>query len=230
MSRLCVFIIASVISFVSAQDYGFRYTQSEIVPDVLSVAPFHRMTVLYHSKSLVEGDILTPTEVKDIPLVTWDNFPDKFYTVVKTDPDAPSRQKPTYREWLHWMVVNVPGDDIAAGDTIAEYVGAGPSRDTGLHRYVLLVYEQPDRMRFNETRLSNRSMANRTLFSVSKFAKKYNLGDPIAGNFYRAAYDDYVPKLYRQLSGRGGASGGQRTMVNCYMIALMGVIMVAVTK
>ena len=37
------------------------------------------------------------------------------------------------------------------------------------------------------------------MFSIENFAKKYNLGVPIAVNFYQAAYDDYVPILYKQL-------------------------------
>lgn len=44
-----------------------------------------------------------------------------------------------------------------------------------------------------------RSGANRAKFSIAKFAKKYNLGAPVAGNFYQAEYDDYVPELYKQL-------------------------------
>jgi hypothetical protein len=47
-----------------------------------------------------------------------------------------------------------------------------------------------------------RSGDNRGKFSIRNFAKKYNLGNPIAGNFYQAQWDDYVPKLYEQLSGK----------------------------
>lgn len=35
--------------------------------------------------------------------------------------------------------------------------------------------------------------------SVKKLAAKYNLGDPVAGNFFQAKYDDHVPMLYEQL-------------------------------
>lgn len=86
------------------------------------------------------------------------------------DPDAPSREKPTYREWLHWLVVNVYGDNIAGGDIIAEYVGAGPGRDTGLHRYVFLVYEQPYWVVFSEPRLTNRLAEVGTFFKIMSCA------------------------------------------------------------
>lgn len=44
-----------------------------------------------------------------------------------------------------------------------------------------------------------RSGKNRGMFSIRKFAEKYKLGDPIAGNLYQAKWDDYVPILYQQL-------------------------------
>lgn len=44
-----------------------------------------------------------------------------------------------------------------------------------------------------------RTIENRLQFSIHKFALKYNLGTPVAGNFYFAQYDDYVPILFEQL-------------------------------
>ena len=75
-------------------------------------------------------------------------------------------------------------------------------RIVGLHRYVFLLYKQSGELNFTETHLTNRSGSGRGSQSVSKFASKYNLGDPVAGNFYQAQWDDYVPKLYEQLSGK----------------------------
>lgn len=45
----------------------------------------------------------------------------------------------------------------------------------------------------------NRSTQGRGKFSTHKFSEKYELGLPVAGNFFQAQFDDYVPKLYRQL-------------------------------
>ena len=47
------------------------------------------------------------------------------------DPDAPSRQDPKFREWHHWLVVNIPGNDVSKGDVLSMYVGAGPPEGTG---------------------------------------------------------------------------------------------------
>ena len=118
------------------------------------------------------------------------------------DPDAPSRADPKYREWHHWLVGNIPGSDVSKGDVLSAYVGAGPPQGTGYHRYIFLVYEQPGgRINFDEPRLPNTSQKGRPNFKARDFAAKYKLGDPLAGNFFQAEWDDYVPELYKQLSG-----------------------------
>ena len=72
----------------------------------------------------------------------------------------------------------------------------------GLHRYVWLVYEQEGPLKCDEPILSNRSGDHRGKFKVASFRKKYELGTPVAGMCYQAEWDDYVPKLYEQLSGK----------------------------
>ena len=120
----------------------------------------------------------------------------------QTDPDAPSRENPTSREFLHWLVVNVPGSDVSAGENLAAYVGSGPPKGTGFHRYVQLVYKQPGKIdTSNIPHIPNNSRNGRPKFSIQKFADEHKLGAPIAGNMYRAQYDDYVPNISKQLSG-----------------------------
>ncbi|KAK5639487.1 hypothetical protein RI129_011979 [Pyrocoelia pectoralis] len=171
-----------------------------VVPDVIDVAPKEVAKVDYPSGVKVEqGNELTPTQVKDIPSVKWTADANSFYTLCMTDPDAPSRAKPDFREWHHWLVGNIPGGNIAEGETLSEYVGSGPPKGTGLHRYVFLLYKQDGKITFDEKRLTNRSGDNRGKFSIRNFASKYKLGNPVAGNFYQAQYDDYVPILYKQL-------------------------------
>lgn len=82
----------------------------EIVPDVIDVAPNQVVDVIYSGGIRADlGNELTPTQVKSPPAVKWNAEPDAFYTVCMTDPDAPSRKNPKFREWHHWLVVNVPG-------------------------------------------------------------------------------------------------------------------------
>lgn len=173
-----------------------------VVPDVIPKAPKCKLSVEYCSGAIVEsGNVLTPTQVKDQPRVQWEADPSKFYTLCMTDPDAPSRKDPKFREWHHWLVGNIPGSDVDAGEVLSAYIGSGPPPDTGLHRYVFLVYEQRCKVKFDEKRLTNTSGDDRGGFKIAEFARKYALGDPVAGNFYQAEFDDYVPILYKQLGG-----------------------------
>jgi len=176
-----------------------------VIPDVIDVTPKNAIEVKFANGAEVKlGNVLTPTQVKDPPTrVSWPVEEGALYTLVKTDPDAPSRHTPKYREWHHWLVVNIPGNNISDGKVLSEYVGAGPPKGTGLHRYVYLVYKQPGALNPDEKLLPNRGTGGegRGQFSVRNFAKKYNLGDPVAGNFYQAEWDEYVPKLYEQLAG-----------------------------
>lgn len=61
---------------------------------------------------------MTPTSVKDVPEVTWEGEPDAYYTLLMVDPDAPSRSNPKNREFRHWLVTNIRGNDVQKGDEI----------------------------------------------------------------------------------------------------------------
>lgn len=146
------------------------------------------------------GNELTPTQVKKQPVrLSWPYLCSKYYTLVMVDPDAPSRANPEYREILHWLVGNIRKNDLSTGQTIAQYIGAAPPEGTGLHRYILLIFRQPHYINFDEPFIHNRTTNGRTNFSVRKFQQKYDLMGPMSGNFFQAAYDDYVPEFYESL-------------------------------
>lgn len=149
------------------------------------------------------GNELTPTQVKSEPTVTYKADPDSYYLLCMTDPDAPSRQAPTLREFRHWLVGNIPSDggvfDVSKGEVLTEYVGSGPPQGTGLHRYVFLLYKQPGKLTFDEPRVNKTTAEGRKSFSIQKFAEKYKLDKPLAINVYQAQYDDYVPEVHKQL-------------------------------
>lgn len=56
-----------------------------------------------------------------------------------------------------FIFILFPEDYVEGGDDIIEYLGSGPQKDTGFHRYVFLVYKQRDGIiEHNEARSSNR--------------------------------------------------------------------------
>lgn len=178
-----------------------NFVKDQVVPDVIDAKPPASIKITYPSNVQVQqGNELTPTNVKDLPKFEFEAKPDELYTLAMVDPDAPSRKDPQYREILHCLISNIPGNDVAKGETLAEYIGSGPPKDTGLHRYIFLVYHQKKGRLQSDIKISNHSRAGRIKFSIRKFAKDNELGEPIAGNYYQAQYDDYVPTLHAQLS------------------------------
>ena len=118
------------------------------------------------------------------------------------DPDAPSRKEPTRREFRHWLTINIPGNDLTSGESIFQYIGSGPPKDTGLHRYIFLLFKQPEgRIEFDSPYVSDHSSLGRPSTSTKDLISKYGL-NLVAGNFYQAEYDDYVPTLHAQLAGK----------------------------
>lgn len=121
---------------------------NDLVPDVVDeLLPKGKLQVKYATGVAVqEGNELTPTQVKDEPQVTWEEEQGHLYTLLMVDPDAPSRADPKYREILHWAVINIPGNKLNLGQSLAEYIGSGPPEGSGLHRYVFLLYRQDQKI------------------------------------------------------------------------------------
>lgn len=77
---------------------------------------------------------------------------DTRYTLIMTDPDAPSRLNQSSAEIAHWIITNVTlsggvprAEDVEdadeAPDEVLSYVGPRPPAGSGAHRYVLILLE-----------------------------------------------------------------------------------------
>lgn len=125
-------------------DEGKMLKKFEIVPDVFKEdpGPVDCIKVAYEGKEFEAGAELTPKQSNQAPTISYPNDKDKFYTLVLTDPDAPARSNPLFREFIHWVVTDIPGDDVSNGTTVVDHLGPAPPHDSGLHRYVFLAFEQ----------------------------------------------------------------------------------------
>ena len=101
---------------------------AQLVPDVLGdihedVAPA-TMIVGHRQFDGVCGEVLAASETDSKPALAWAADPEAWYTLIMTDPDAPSREDPTYREFVHWyvFVVRVTGAGGGAGACIRSVV------------------------------------------------------------------------------------------------------------
>nr|ALS40432.1 putative odorant-binding protein A5-2 [Zeugodacus tau] len=194
---LCVSVaISCAIAVDNEVEKLFR--DMEVVPDILDEPPKEMLKIEYNDGLVVgNGEEFTPTQTKDEPKLYWTSEHESYYTVIMVNPDIPTRQNPLLREWLHWLVVNVPGADIAKGDIIDPYIGPMAPKMSGVLRYVFLIYKQPGKQMFDEAIMTNTDVTGHEKFSSMGFAGKYNM-ELVAGNLFQSRWDELVPRLHKQ--------------------------------
>ncbi|KAH8149568.1 uncharacterized protein LAJ45_06197 [Morchella importuna] len=182
----------------------------DIIPDVVDdFTPSTMISVIYPGNNDVSlGNTLKPSETQKQPqlqIMPEDSDSSKTYTVVLTDPDAPSRDDHKWSEFCHWIMTDVKvaspdvvtaaanadtlGIDLSKATQVVEYMGPAPPEKTGKHRYVFLLYkgsgkkvEAPsDRKKWGHADSAERKGAK-------IWADKYGL-ELIGANFFYAQND-----------------------------------------
>ncbi|KAG6475126.1 protein MOTHER of FT and TFL1 homolog 1-like [Zingiber officinale] len=151
-----------------------------VIGDVVDLfVPALTMTVRFGSKHVNNGCDVKPSLAVDPPSVQIAGRPYDLFTLVMTDPDAPSPSDPTMREWLHWLVVNIPGGtDLSQGEEVVGYMGPRPP--VGIHRYALVLFQQKSRLQ------GVAPPPARANFSTRAFAAHCELGLPVATVYFNA--------------------------------------------
>ncbi|XP_055904242.1 protein D3-like [Eupeodes corollae] len=195
-------LFAVAFGFAAGADYEEAIEEiNQAFPGIIAGPPELIKVVFDNGAFLDLGKNITPTETKNQPVVVdWNADKDTYYTLMVVDPDGPSRKDPYLRNILTWLVGNIPGKNITAGDCIVEYVSAAPPKNMGMNRYFYFIFPQPKKLEFNETRIDNYTENGRTNFSVIKFMEKYNLGKLAFVNFHTSYFDQQTTDLYNQLN------------------------------
>ncbi|KAK4711301.1 hypothetical protein R3W88_005814 [Solanum pinnatisectum] len=137
--------------------------------------PVVEFTVEYASKQISNNGVeIKPAEAAQKPRVHIKGSPysNNLYTLVMADPDAPSPSEPTLREWLHWIVTDIP--EGAMPLKVVEYMG--PKPPAGIHRYVFTLFRQKE-----AEQVPHKPPQGRSNFKTRQFASDNGLGLPVAG-------------------------------------------------
>ncbi|KAG8390711.1 hypothetical protein BUALT_Bualt01G0111900 [Buddleja alternifolia] len=95
---------------------------------------------------------------------------------VMVDPDAPSPSDPSLREYLHWLVTDIPATTgVPFGQEIVCYESPRPWM--GIHRFVFVLFRQLGRQTVY-------APGWRQNFNTRDFAELYNLGSPVAAVYF----------------------------------------------
>ncbi|KAF8378634.1 hypothetical protein HHK36_029983 [Tetracentron sinense] len=151
-----------------------------VIGDVVDMfVPSVAMSVSYGSKHVTNGCDVKPSISTNPPIVRISGRADDLYTLVMTDPDAPSPSEPSLREWVHWIVVDIPGGtNPSRGKEILPYTGPRPP--VGIHRYILVLFQQKTLLSMVEQPIS------RANFNTRVFSSHLDLGLPVATVYFNA--------------------------------------------
>ncbi|KAI8638586.1 phosphatidylethanolamine-binding protein [Parasitella parasitica] len=160
----------------------------DVIPSAASSSTLLQVNFQDGSKDVALGNDLTPQEASEMPNVFFLS-PDQsaFYTLVMTDPDAPSVQNKEFGPWRHWVVTNISGSDVrdSVKDTENQhtpYIGPGPGKGTGTHRYTFLLYKQSRGEQKFET-MEHEQREQRRKFDIRHFESQNEL-ELISVNFF----------------------------------------------
>jgi len=185
------------------------------VPDKLSRVPEQPLVVSFGTVQVTPNIRLEQSQLGAPPTVSWEAEAGGLYTLLLEDNDLEAGILGSDNfKIAHWMVSNIPGSRIEAGDENYSYIPSGPFRvkDNGTkidtskdytHRYIFLVYKQQGKIEVTEGQIGICSSDALTARIVDHNALqlKYNLQGPVAGNFYRTGFSQkYFNRFSCQLS------------------------------
>jgi len=126
------------------------------------------MEIIYPSRRLYKNNLFLSIEESSVePIINLDCKLKSFYTLLMFDPDAVGGNK------IHWLIVNITKNDIFTGDTIINYKGPKPPKDSGKHHYVFSLFRQHKIIDPENIVVESRFIELERLFSVLKTNNNY---------------------------------------------------------
>ncbi|KAI1470556.1 putative protease inhibitor [Daldinia caldariorum] len=125
--------------------------------------------------------------------------PEKTYLIINIDLDAPFASFSVLSPALHWIQSDLKPTPAADGNGltllkppatapfIVNYIGPGPPPPCAPHRYLFLLYEQPegfDAKEYAPARGKPVGISRRIRFDLDAWEKKLKLGPVVAVNYF----------------------------------------------
>lgn len=169
------------------------------VPSVKSVldASIPQLKISFGTKDLENGEYISRAEATNAPTISWPSAPAdpaKKYVHLNLDLDAPFVSFSIMSPILHsiWADCTLGTDGtvqhaahVASKESI-DWIKPGPPPGAAPHRYVSLLYEQPEGFNADKSVVPEGGMprSKRIRFDAVGFEQKHKLGKPVAGGFF----------------------------------------------
>jgi phosphatidylethanolamine-binding protein (PEBP) family uncharacterized protein len=168
------------------------------------------MEIKYNNKIVTDDPkvnepiFLTTKETQIKPVISLKGLDDnKYYTLIMYDPNAVGGN------YVHWIVINIKGNDFNTGNHFFEYYGPHPPKNSGKHNYIFSLYmSEKDIMKDLDLDPNKRQMELKYLLN------KLNItGKPIYTKQFISEYQD-GGKCKRKYTKKSGHLPLERCLVS----------------
>ncbi|XP_022124122.2 putative odorant-binding protein A5 [Pieris rapae] len=177
----CTCISGNLKSEKSSSSVPEAFRNFNITPDYVEIAPKHFLEVDYKTARVNLGNFIPPLRLVDAKTVSYNKGKKRaYYTLLSIDFDGESNGK------VIDLLMNIRDLEKVvptSGDVIVLFTPPLPALGSGVHRHGKLLYEQKGHIDTNRLDLLKLSRYP-VIPDLTKFAKTYHLGNPIAGNLY----------------------------------------------
>ncbi|GAW24812.1 hypothetical protein ANO14919_144060 [Xylariales sp. No.14919] len=145
--------------------------------------PTVKLNISWKGKTVELGTFFRAGECKQAPTLAFaaeaDAPENATYSFILTDPDAPTPDDPKFAFWRHWVLSGLRPHSIDAAATSLEltaYLGPGPKDDSKPHRYLFLLYREPEGgLSLSKEDVGGEEFVQRRSFKPAEFAERYGL-------------------------------------------------------
>ncbi|XP_068613372.1 large ribosomal subunit protein mL38-like [Brachionichthys hirsutus] len=170
--------------------------------DLFPMAYFHPQVALHICYSQDDGGQvycgkqLTPNEAASAPQISFDAEEGSLWTLLLTCPDEHLQDNEA--EYVHWLVGNMPGGAVQAGEELCHYLPPFPAKGTGFHRYVYVLFKQEGPIDFQEDIRPSpcHSLVDRTFKTVDFYKKHQDHLTPAGLAFFQCQWDESVTNTF----------------------------------
>jgi phosphatidylethanolamine-binding protein (PEBP) family uncharacterized protein len=172
---------------------------SPIIP--ASFTPSILITVNFPKISASGGVFVRVSQVSAQPTIKIFSAPPESpssFTFMLIDPDAPTPADPKFAYWRHWVVCNIPSSTLNGGENIVEngttltpYLAPGPKDESGPHRYLFLLFREPEGLVLSKEDVGGDEFVERRSFGAKEFMEKWGL-ELVGVQWMRGVGDGWV--------------------------------------
>ncbi|XP_015188690.1 PREDICTED: 39S ribosomal protein L38, mitochondrial [Polistes dominula] len=142
------------------------------------------------------GNVIKPSEAKNQPTVNYNANSDTLWTLLMTTPDG-NFTDPS-NEYCHWFIGNIPGNDIAKGEQLVNYLRPIPSRGIGYCRYIFVLYKQEKRIDYTKYKKEQPclNLLERNWNTLEFYKEHQDYLTPAGLAFFQSDWDQSLTDFY----------------------------------